>query len=90
MNAALAAAPKNYAISSYTRVSTPAYGGPDANRRREKVTEVRLARSRDRVAITLDALRAGYVYEIRLRNLAGEGQTFHPAEAFYSMTVVPK
>jgi hypothetical protein len=35
-------------------------------------------------------MRPGFVYELRLKNLAPGGGDFHPAEAHYTLRVVPK
>ncbi len=82
--------PANYSVASYTRTSTPAYGGADEQRRKEKVVSVKVAADRKSAAVTLDGLRAGFVYEIRVRNLVDGAAIFHPAEAFYSMTKLPR
>ncbi len=82
--------PANYSLASYTRTSTPAYGGSDEQRRKEKVASVELADDRRSATVRLADIRAGFVYEIRVRNLVDGAKLFHPAEAFYSMTKVPK
>lgn len=88
VDAMLAGDAKNYAIESFTRESTPAYGGPDKNRRVEKIEAVSVAEDRRSVSLELAELRPGYVYEFHLRPLsAGE---FFPAEAYYTLNVVPK
>jgi hypothetical protein len=80
----------SYAVESYRREATPAYGGPDRNRRTEKVTAVTVSADGRRVTLRLAEMRPGFVYEFRLRNLApGKGE-FHPAEAHYTLRVVPK
>ncbi len=86
----LAADPKNYALLSYTRVSTPAYGGADQGRRSESIRSVSVAEDARSVKLTLDELRAGFVYELRLRNLAGPGRPFFPAEAHYTLRAIPE
>ena len=35
-------------------------------------------------------LRPGFVYEFRLKNLTPGGGDFHPAEAYYTLRVVPR
>jgi hypothetical protein len=35
-------------------------------------------------------MRPGFVYELRLKNLAADGGDFHPAEAHYTLRVLPK
>ena len=77
--------PANYSIVSYRRESTPAYGGPDLQRRDETVRGVVVADDRLSVRVRLDALRPGFVYEFRLRNLVAEDVPFHPAEAYFTL-----
>jgi hypothetical protein len=85
----LAGRAASYAIESYRREATPAYGGPDRDRRTEKVVGVTVAEDGRRVTLRLGELRAGFVYEFRLRNLAPGEAEFHPAEAHYTLRVLP-
>jgi hypothetical protein len=80
----------SYSVQSYRRESTPAYGGPDRDRRTEKVAEVAVAEDGRRVTLRLAELRPGFVYEFRLKNLTPGGGDFHPAEAHYTLRIVPK
>jgi cytochrome c2 len=75
----------NYSVVSYRRESTSAYGGPDLQRRDETVRSVEVAGDRRSVRLRFDALRAGFVYELRLRNLVADGTPFHPAEAYFTL-----
>jgi len=86
----LAGQAASYSIESYRREPTPAYGGPDRDRRTEKVKDVTVAPDGRRVMLRLGELRAGFVYELRLRNLAPGGGEFHPAEAHYTLRVRPE
>ncbi len=79
----------NYSISSYTRVSTPQYGGSDKDRRVEKIARVKLSDDGRQAVVRLGELRADFVYEITLRNLSAE-ELFFPSAAYYTMRVVPK
>jgi len=79
-----AADPASYAISSFRRVPTPAYGGDDQDRRVERPATIVLADDARSVTITLDELREGFVYEFHLRNLAESGR-FFPDEAYYTL-----
>ncbi len=81
---------ESYTLQSYRREATPAYGGPDRERRTEKVTAVNVSTDARRVTLKLAAMRPGFVYELRLKNLAPGGGTFHPAEAHYTLNVVPR
>jgi hypothetical protein len=80
----------NYSLSSYRRESTPAYGGNDIDRRTEKIVAAKLSPDGKRVTLTLPALRAGHVYELRLKSLAPEGEQFFPAEAHYTLRQLVK
>jgi mono/diheme cytochrome c family protein len=80
---------ESYAVQSYRRESTPAYGGRDLDRRTEPVKSVTTSDDARRVTLRLAELRPGFVYEFRLKNLSPEGD-FHPAEAHYTLRVVPK
>lgn len=89
VDAKLAANPANYSVSSYTRVATPAYGGPDKDRRQESIKEVSLSEDGREVRLELSTLREGYVYDIRLKRLVPDGEPFFPAEAFYTLNRAP-
>lgn len=81
----------NYSLLSYTRVSTPAYGGPDVNRRAEPIAGIDVSRDGQSAALKFDELRAGYVYEFNIKNLNADQQTlFFPAEAHYTLRVIPE
>jgi hypothetical protein len=79
----------SYSISSYRRISTPAYGGPDVDRRNEKIVSVELAADRRRVRLKLNGLRKGFVYELQLKNLSSGGTQFFPTEAYYTLRQIP-
>lgn len=88
VDAALASDAKNYSIESFTRESTPAYGGPDKERRAEKVASIQVANDGLSATVELLAMRTGYVYEFHLRPLhAGD---FFPAEAYYTLNFLPE
>lgn len=77
--------PANYRIESYRRQSTPAYGGPDLDRRAEVLAGIAVSEDARQVRLTLPSLRAGFVYEFKLRNLSPDGGLFHPDEAHYTL-----
>ncbi len=74
----------NYSVSSLRRIPTPDYGGPDQDRRVDKIKSVEVSPDRRRVKIKLESLRAGFVYEFRLRSLVA-GARFFPDEAYYTL-----
>ncbi len=55
----------SYTIQSYRREATPAYGGPDRDRRTEKVISAAVSSDLRRVTLKLADMRAGFVYELR-------------------------
>jgi mono/diheme cytochrome c family protein/cytochrome c553 len=81
--------PGSYAIASYRRESTPAYGGPNLDRRTEKVAGLELSPDAKRVTLRLHDLREGFVYEFQLKPLAPGKAMFHPAEAHYTLNSIP-
>jgi cytochrome c553 len=81
---------ESYTIQSYRREATPAYGSPDRDRRTEKLTDVIVSSDACRVTLKLAEMRPGFVYELRLKDLAPGGGAFHPAEAYYTLNAVPK
>jgi mono/diheme cytochrome c family protein len=79
----------NYTIQSATRDSTTSYGGDDRDRRSERITAVRVSVEGRVVHLSLAEMRAGFVYDIRIRNLTPNDSTFFPAEAYYTLRKVP-
>jgi len=79
----------NYSIASYRRESTPAYGGPDLDRRTEKVEAVEVSDDGRQVRVKVPDRRLGFVYEIRLKNLAQGSAEFFPSEAHYTLHAIP-
>jgi cytochrome c553 len=79
----------NYSVASYRRESTPAYGGPNLDRRSEKIQSLELSEDGKRVTIKLADLRAGFLYEFQLRPLTRGKEPFHPAEAHYTLNQIP-
>jgi len=90
VDAALAGQSSNYSVSSYRRTPTSSYGGPDQDRRIEKLKSVSLSGDRRIANLELGEFRTGFVYEIRLQKLLPQGQSFFPDEAHYTLRRVPK
>ncbi len=82
--------PAHYSLVSYRRESTPAYGGSDLQRRDETIRQIVVADDARSVRVRLDNMRAGFVYEWRLRNLVADGTPFHPAEAYFTLRPLPQ
>ena len=78
-----------YAVSSYRRISTPAYGGNDVDRRSESVTiDVNPEQRQVRLRLK-SSVRLGHVYDVRLQSLAKDSGLFFPAEAYYTVHRAP-
>jgi hypothetical protein len=86
---AKAADAANYSLISYRRESTPAYGGPNLDRRVETIAAIELAPDAKRVTLKLPDLREGFVYEFQLKSLVRGKELFHPAEAHYTLNRTP-
>lgn len=80
----------NYAIRSYRRISTPAYGGDDQDSRSERVESLQVSDDGLRVTLHLPSLRAGFVYELNLQSLTTGHQEFFPSQAHYTMRAIPQ
>jgi mono/diheme cytochrome c family protein len=89
VDAAKAKDAANYSIASYRRESTPAYGGPNLDRRIETIAAVEVSPDAKRVTLKLSELREGFVYEFQLKPLTRGKAIFHPAEAHYTLNKVP-
>ena len=86
---AKAADPTNYSIASYRREATPAYGGPNLDRRIESIDAIEVSPDAQRVTLRLAAPREGFVYEFQLKPLVRGKELFHPAEAHYTLRRIP-
>ncbi|MBX3412837.1 MAG: c-type cytochrome [Pirellulales bacterium] len=74
---------KFYSVSSFRRIPTSDYGGPDQDRRTEKILAAEATPDGRQVRLRLEELREGFVYEIRIRPM--DGVRWEPAEAFYTL-----
>jgi mono/diheme cytochrome c family protein len=86
----LAADVANYSLASYTRISTPAYGGNDTQRRVESIRAIQVATDALSVKLTVSKLRRGFVYEMNLRKLSPDRGEFFPSQAHYTLRVIPE
>jgi mono/diheme cytochrome c family protein len=78
-----------YRVEMFRRISTPQYGGDDVDRQGVKIEKVTVADDGRSVRLTVDKMKAGFVYEFHLENLAA-GQKFFPAEGFYTLKRLAK
>lgn len=89
IDAASARDASHYRVESYTRVSTPAYGGEDVARRREVIHSIEFDDQSGRAVISMEKLRPGFVYEIHVDKKLGGGKDFFPAEAHFTFHRAP-
>ena len=75
---------ENYALVSYRRIPSSAYGAADSDHRREKLVSIEVSPNAQRITLHLESLRKGFVYELKLKNLTSDDAPFHPAEAHYT------
>jgi len=80
---------RHYAISSYRRIATSAYGSPDIDREAEMIDSLEVAADGLRATLRLARLRPGFVYEFRLSHLGPANEIFFPGEAHYTLRQVP-
>jgi hypothetical protein len=85
VDAKLGGGASNYQVSSYTRESTPIYGGNDKDRRNETVKAVSLSSDRKVARLEIGSLRPGYVYEIHVQSLVASDKLFFPAEGYFTL-----
>ncbi|MCA9246046.1 MAG: c-type cytochrome [Planctomycetales bacterium] len=90
VDSAKLAAVANYSLLSYRREATPAYGGPDLDRRSEKIDAVEPADDAQSVVLRLPEMRRGHLYEIHLQSLVDGEETFFPAEAYVTVGPIPQ
>jgi mono/diheme cytochrome c family protein len=84
-----AAKRESYRVEMFRRISTPQYGGDDVDRQGVKIEKVTVADDGRSVRLSVDKMKAGFVYEFHLENLAA-GQKFFPAEGFYTLKRLAK
>lgn len=77
-----------FSVSSFRRIPTPDYGGPDQDRRSEKILAAQASLGGRSVRLQLAELREGFVYEIRVRPKGGA--RWEPAEAYYTLLHRPE
>ncbi len=88
---AAAAAIGNYSMESYTYQLRSNYGGPEDDKKPVRVVSATVSADGRKVRLKTDALRAGYVHELRIKDYRSEAGTplLHP-EAYYTLVNIPK
>jgi hypothetical protein len=78
-------------MKSYTYRLESRYGGPEADTQEVAVKSVELVDEGKAVRLRLEDMRAGYVHELRMENIAGQdGAKLLHAEAYYTLVKIPK
>ena len=91
LDAAEASKPENYKMKSYTYRLESRYGGPEADTQEVAVKAVELGDEGKTVRLKLGEMRAGYVHELLMENIAGQnGAKLLHAEAYYTLVKIPK
>ncbi len=81
---------KAYSMQSFTHNYWSTYGSPEVDKRAEKVEKVRLSDDRKKVSLTIDGLKKGRVYELRLEGIksADGAAVLHPV-GYYTLNEFP-
>ena len=78
-------------IGSYTYIYNSQYGGPETDRRAEKVSKPRLSADGKTLSVSGPDLRKGRVYEIQLDGVkSAEGEKLLHGEAYYTLNELVK
>ena len=81
----------NYQLESYTYKLESRYGGPEVDKKQVVVKSAQVVDDGKAVRLVLGEMRAGYVHELRMQNLASKdgAKLLHP-EAYYTLVKIPK
>ncbi len=80
--------PSNWSLQGYTRKWQGSYATPDSDRHSLKINEIEAVKP-ETFLLRTESVKAGYVYELSVKeSLDGSGRLW-PAEAHYTMKKVP-
>jgi glucose/arabinose dehydrogenase len=81
----------NYTLESYTYKLESRYGGPEVDKKQVVVKSAQVVDDGKAVRLVLEEMRAGYLHELRMQNLASKdgAKLLHP-EAYYTLVKIPK
>jgi mono/diheme cytochrome c family protein len=85
---ARAADPQRYQITSARRIYRGTYATPDSDRRIERIAAVRVRPDGKSVALRLDALRAGFVYDLHVGSVGPSDRPLWPSDAYYTLNQI--
>lgn len=81
----------NYAGESYTYQLASRYGGPEDDKKELAFSSATVSKDGKTVVLKVDALRAGYVHELKLSNhLSQAGTPLLHEEVYYTLVNIPK
>lgn len=80
--------PENYSLSGYTREWKGGYATPDSGRFQPEIKSATLSTDGRRVRLKTGPLKAGFVYEINCRIIAGD-QSLWPSTGHYTLHRIP-
>jgi len=90
LDAAAAADPAAYVLSTFTHIYHGAYGGPEVDRTTPQVRSVALSPDGLTATLELDELRRGHVHEFDLGALRSrDGEALVHRDAYYTVNEVP-
>jgi len=88
---ATAADPRSYAMKRWTYYHHPGYGCPPVDTQPITVTSAKVAPDGRSVRLTVNALKATYVHELRLDGVrSADGQPLLHPEAYYTLNRIPE
>jgi len=82
--------PHNWSLQGYTRQWGGNYATPDSDRHAVIPSAINVSADGRTVTLSASPLKAGYVYEISVRQALDDSRNFWPTEGHYSMKVVPE
>lgn len=80
---------RNYQISCYRRIPQGGYDTPDQDQTRVTVEKITLHDQGKRVRLRVQPLRAGFVHDIAISNIAADGTMGFPSIAHFSLNEIP-
>ena len=80
----------SWSIQGLTRKWGGGYATPDSGQHTLQPRRLKLDSQRRRLTISVDNLKAGYLYSLTIDDAVAAAENLWPAEAHYSMKVVPK
>jgi hypothetical protein len=91
VDAAAAANPASYTMSSYTYLYSGAYGSAEIDAATLKITGAKAAADGRSVRLTVDGLRELYVHELHAKGVkSAAGAKLDHADAYYTLNRIPK